>query len=119
MMTTAKFLHALLSVVGISAGQLLLKVAAVHLQSGTGWEMSLAGVRINAWLIAGITVLGLSTLVWLSVLRTVPLNYAYPVMALAFIVVPAMSFLVLGEPLSLKLGLGSLLIAAGLAVIYV
>jgi drug/metabolite transporter (DMT)-like permease len=118
-MTTAKFLQALLSVVGISAGQLLLKIAAVNLQNGTGWEMAVAGFRFNGWLIGGVAVLGISTLVWLSVLRTVPLNFAYPVMALAFIVVPAMSFFVLGEPLSLKLGLGSLLIAAGLAVIYV
>jgi drug/metabolite transporter (DMT)-like permease len=39
-------------------------------------------------------------------------------MALAFIVVPAISFFVLGEPISLKLALGSLLIAAGLVVIY-
>lgn len=61
---------------------------------------------------------GLSTLVWISVLRTVPLNYAYTVMALAFVIVPTLSFLVLGEPLSLKLGLGSLLIVAGLAAIY-
>lgn len=118
-MTGTKFLQALLSVFGISAGQLLLKIAAMHLQDGTGWEMGVGGFRFNAWLIAGVGVLGLSTLVWVSVLRTLPLNYAYPVMALAFVVVPTMSFLFLGEPLSLKLGLGSLLIAAGLAVIYV
>lgn len=118
MMTGTKFLQALISVVGISAGQLLLKIAAVHLQNGTAWEISVAGLRVNTWMVAGLTVLGLSTLVWLSVLRTVPLNYAYPIMALAFIVVPAISFLVLGEPVSVKLAIGSLLIAAGLVVIY-
>lgn len=118
-MSGIRFFHALLSVLGISAGQLLLKIAATHLQNGTGWQMQIAGFRFNTWLIAGVTVLGLSTLVWLSVLRTVPLNYAYPVMALAFIIVPSMSFLILGEPLSLKLALGSLLIMVGLAVIYV
>ncbi|AEG91961.1 candidate membrane protein [Ramlibacter tataouinensis TTB310] len=117
-MTSAKFFYALLTVAGISAGQLLLKIAAVHLHNGTAWEVSVAGFRVNAWLVGGIAVLGVSTLVWLSVLRTVPLNYAYPIMALAFVMVPAMSFLVLGEPLTLKLGLGSLLIAAGVVVIY-
>lgn len=118
-MSGIRFLHALLSVLGISSGQLLLKIAATHLQNGTGWEMEVVGFRFNLWLIAGVTVLGLSTLVWLSVLRTVPLSYAYPVMALAFIIVPALSFLLLSEPLSLKLALGSLLIMVGLAVIYV
>ena len=112
-----RFFHALLSVLGISAGQLLLKIAATHLQNRIGWEMDVVGFRFNIWLIAGVTVLGFSTLIWLSVLRTVPLNYAYPVMALAFIIVPSMSYLILSEPFTLKLGLGSLMIMLGLVVI--
>lgn len=117
-MNIAKLGLALASVVGISAGQLLLKLAAIQLQQGTAWGVDVAGFRLTPYLVAGIGVLGASTLVWLAVLRTVPLSHAYPIMALAFVVVPALSYFVLGEPLSLKLGVGSLLIAAGLVVIY-
>jgi drug/metabolite transporter (DMT)-like permease len=117
-MNAFQFGQALVSVFGISTGQLLLKLAAVNLQNSRMPGISVYGLHINAYLAAGVALLGVSTLIWVSVLRSVPLSFAYPLMALCFIIVPALSYFVLSEPLSWKLAFGSGLIGVGLIVIY-
>jgi drug/metabolite transporter (DMT)-like permease len=110
--------QALVAVFGISAGQLLLKLAAVNLQNSRVPGITVYGLHINAYLAVGVALLGVSTLIWVSVLRSVPLSFAYPLMALCFIIVPALSYLILNEPLSWKLAIGSGLIGIGLIVMY-
>lgn len=112
-----KVAQALLSVAGISCGQLLLKFAALNLRNPDALGFWLAGFRVNAYLVSGIAILGASTLLWVWILRSVPLSVAYPFMALAFVIVPCMSFVLLGEPLGWKQILGSLLIAIGVVVV--
>jgi drug/metabolite transporter (DMT)-like permease len=114
----SKISQALLSVAGISTGQLLLKMAAMNLANADAIGFWLFGVRINIYLFCGVAVLGASTLLWVWVLRGIPLSVAYPVMALAFIIVPILSFFVLGEALNWKTLVGGLLIGAGLITIY-
>ena len=116
-MTTAKLVQILLSVAGISAGQLLLKLAAVNMANPRVPSISIAGFGVNLYLVAGVGVLGVSTLLWVWVLRTVPLSIAYPFMALCFIIVPALGFYVLGEPVTWKTFVGSALIVGGVALI--
>jgi drug/metabolite transporter (DMT)-like permease len=115
---TWKVLQALGSVVGISVGQLLLKMAAVNLANANATGFWFMGLRINAFLFCGIFVLGASTLLWIWVLRAMPLSVAYPIMALAFVIVPVLSFYLLGEPLTWRLMAGSALIGLGLLTIY-
>lgn len=98
-MGAGKVLQILASVAGISAGQLLLKVAATRMAAlppGDGarhlWAL------VNLPLVAGVAVLGASTLWWVWVLRTVPLSQAYPFMALCFVLVPLGAMFLLGEP---------------------
>jgi drug/metabolite transporter (DMT)-like permease len=79
--------------------------------------VSIAGYVVNLYLVVGVGVLGISTLLWVWVLRSVPLGIAYPFMALAFIIVPALSYFVLGEPFGWKTAGGALLIVAGVALI--
>jgi drug/metabolite transporter (DMT)-like permease len=103
-------------VVGISVGQLLLKLAANHMQAAPGagpigWHL------LNAYLIAGLLTLGVSTLGWVSVLRTVPLAQAYPYMALCFVLVPLAGIVLLGEPVSWRQAAGTALVIAGVAII--
>ncbi|UUZ71775.1 EamA family transporter [Polaromonas sp. P1(28)-8] len=112
-----KIVQALMSVVGISLGQLLLKMAAMNLHNPDALGFWLAGLRINAHLISGVAVLGCSTLLWVWVLRGIPLSIAYPFMALAFIFVPVLSFYVLGEPLGWRQAAGGLMIALGVIIV--
>jgi drug/metabolite transporter (DMT)-like permease len=115
--TAAKLAQILLSVAGISVGQLLLKLAAVNMSNPRIPSISIAGFGVNAYLVAGVGILGISTLLWVWVLRTVPLGIAYPFMALCFIIVPALGIFVLGEPVGWKTVVGSLLVVCGVAII--
>jgi drug/metabolite transporter (DMT)-like permease len=111
------YLKALLSVLGISIGQIFLKLSAM--QAG---DVNVLGIRlgkylyINIYLIAGLTVLGSATLLWIWILRTVPLSVAYPFMALAFVLVPAFSYFIFNEAISWTQVIGFLLIAIGVVV---
>jgi drug/metabolite transporter (DMT)-like permease len=58
-------------------------------------------------------VLGCSTLLWTWILRSVPLSSAYPFMALAFVFVPIICYLFLGETISQRQMAGATLIVAG------
>jgi undecaprenyl phosphate-alpha-L-ara4N flippase subunit ArnE len=99
----------------IAVGQVLFKLA-----SGSVGEFSLRaliGLATNPVMIAALTLYGLGTIVWIYVLRTVPLTIAYSFMGLTFCFVPLLAHLVFGELLTLRYFLGAVLIFAGLLAI--
>lgn len=102
----------LLCVVCISIGQLLFKKAALALPP----EPLVLDWLLNGWLIASLALYGLTTLGWVWILRYVPLNLAYPFMGLAFLVVPILAWLLLGESLQWRTLVGGMLIIAGVAI---
>lgn len=97
-------------VAAIATGQILFKLAARASDGAFPWGL------FNAWLFAALAVYGAATLLWVWVLKTVPLNVAYPFMSLAFVIVPLAAALVLGEATDWRHIAGGLLIAAGVAV---
>ena len=58
----------------------------------------------------------IATLLWIWFLRLLPLNKAYPIMALAFVIVPLMSFCMLGEKLELNVLVGAVIIFVGVYI---
>jgi drug/metabolite transporter (DMT)-like permease len=54
-----------------------------------------------------------STIAWIAALRVLPLSQAYVFMSLAFVLVPLGAHFLLGEPLTLRIALGSLIVIAG------
>ncbi len=100
------------SVLAIACGQILFKMAARGAVGGSGAIVDL----FNPWLFAALVVYGFATLLWVWVLKTVPLNVAYPFMGFAFVAVPLLGALVLHEPLDWRHLAGGALIAAGVAV---
>jgi drug/metabolite transporter (DMT)-like permease len=111
-MSTYQSLFTLLCVLGISLGQLLFKKAAAALPA----TLSLAAIVQNYWLISALALYGLTTLGWVWVLRNAPLHLAYPFMGLAFLIVPTLAWLFLGEPLHWRTLAGGVLILAGVAL---
>ena len=101
-----------LCVVCISIGQLLFKQAASALPS----EPQLLDWVLNGWLISSLVLYGLTTLGWVWILRHAPLHLAYPFMGLAFLIVPTLAWLFLGEPLHWRTLAGGALILAGVAL---
>jgi drug/metabolite transporter (DMT)-like permease len=104
--------HTILVVIGLSIGNVLLKIAATSsLDRGQG----ILGL-INVYSLAGLMVYGLATIAWMWILRTVPLGYVYPLISLTFILVPLASWWLLDEPYSYKMLLGGILIISGVAI---
>jgi drug/metabolite transporter (DMT)-like permease len=112
-MNTKEFLVAFLCVTSISVGQILFKIIASQIND----QQSILSFRIAYLSFAAITLYVGATVGWIGLLRTVSLSHAYPVMALAFVIVPVGSWLVFGERISLLYFVGTLLIAIGIVIV--
>jgi drug/metabolite transporter (DMT)-like permease len=84
---------ALACVIALTVGQLLFKAGAIGLREyGTFFAFKPAAALVTAMCLYGITSLG-----WVWVLQRIELGRIYPLMALAFVLVPFASHLVFGE----------------------
>jgi len=91
---------------------MLFKKAAQSIAVATNWQHWV----FNGWLIAALALYGVTTLVWIWVLRHAPLHLAYPFMGLAFLIVPGLGWLFLGEPIRIQTIAGGALILIGIAI---
>jgi drug/metabolite transporter (DMT)-like permease len=113
--------YILLTLVFTVYGQLVLK-----------WQMGQAGPMPEAapdkllfllqqffkpWILSGFASAFLASLAWMAAMTRLDLNYAYPFMSLAFVIVLGFAILFLDEPLSAQRILGTLLVVSGLIVI--
>lgn len=97
--------------VGVGGGQILLKIAAQRIQPGAPWLMAL-----NPMLVAAAVLYGLLGLIWLLILRQIPLSTAYPFVALSFAVTPLLAWLALGDKPAGLYFIGIALICLGVAI---
>lgn len=103
---------AFLCVLGIAVGQILFKLSANSLDQ-TG---SYFAPRTAVILIMALALYGISTLAWIWVLQKVELGRVYPLMALAFVLVPLGSHFILGERFQSQYFVGIALIMIGIIV---
>jgi drug/metabolite transporter (DMT)-like permease len=100
---------------GMACGQVLFKLAAARsseLDMARGpWGFA------NIYLISGVALYAALTLLWVWILKSVPLSKAYPFSALAFVFTPILSRLFFGELLNFTYFCGMGLLAAGVIVI--
>jgi len=99
----------------ISAGQVLFKITSRDV--GPFGLSSLKRLIFDPYLMLALAIYGFGTIVWIYVLRHVPLTVAYPFMALTFCAVPLLAWLLLGETLNIRYYLGTIFIVIGLLVI--
>lgn len=102
-------------VVVVAIGQLMFKTVGTRL-GDRGFEAMLTDHATAALFALALAAYGASTLGWVLALRNVPLSTAYLFMSASFVLVPAMAFLVLGEPISNRVLLGGALIVGGILV---
>lgn len=106
------YLIAILCVVGIAAGQILFKLSAASLQrTGSFFDASTLLTLFSAFALYGLT-----TIAWVWVLQKIELGRAYPLMALAFVLVPTGSHIFLGERFQSQYFIGITLIVAGIII---
>lgn len=99
----------------IAIGQVLFKMTSQRLVDNQGKFYT---VLFDPVLILALAIYGSATLLWIYVLKTVPLSYAYSFMAMTFVLVPILAFFWLGDSLTLRYGMGVACIIAGLLIIH-
>ncbi|KRW60859.1 EamA family transporter [Pseudomonas sp. TTU2014-080ASC] len=106
---------AALTAVSMASGQLLFKLGAQRLQ-GENLGQLIGSFLFNPYLMGAIFLYATTVLVWIYVLRVLPLSIAYPLTALSYIIVPILSLFILGEKVSTNTIIGSTLIIAGVMI---
>lgn len=103
---------AVLCVLGLAIGQILFKVSAISLsQTGSFFAIKTATTLFTAMALYAIT-----SVAWVWALQKIELGRVYPLMALAFILVPIGSHLVFGERFQLQYFVGVALIVIGIVI---
>ncbi|MEO8754594.1 MAG: EamA family transporter [Casimicrobiaceae bacterium] len=114
-MTARSLLLTLICVVLIAAGQLLFKSAAGQWRID-GWSWATARGFLSPVMLVALVVYAAATLLWVFVLRTVPLSAAYSLFSLAFLIVPVLAWIFLDEPISANTLVGGAVIAVGVII---
>jgi drug/metabolite transporter (DMT)-like permease len=95
-------------------GQLLFKMAALRvLHEGPFIERAM-GLLLNGYFLVALVLYAALAGVWVWILTFTPLSRAYPFVALAFALTPALGGLMFAEPISVRLVIGIALILCGL-----
>lgn len=104
---------ALLCIFGLVAGQVLFKISANGIiQTGSYFSS-----KVLLALSCAIFLYSLSTIAWIWVLQKIELSKIYPLMSIAFILVPFASYFLLGEKFNNQYYLGTSLIIIGILII--
>lgn len=116
------FIFILLSVTLSAVAQIVLKTGMSSMPienairrglfSGVVWQ-----ITTSPWIIGGLGLYFIGTMVWLLVLSKVDVSLAYPFVGLGFILTMLFGYLILGESVSLMRALGTLLVAIGVVMI--
>lgn len=114
MSSIKQWLFVLFTIFILSAGQILFKVASVKLD--LSYKGLVTGLLFNPILILAVAIYTVATVFWLFILKSMPLNVAYPLTALGFFIVPLLSFLFLGEELRWTSFVGAGIIMLGVYV---
>jgi drug/metabolite transporter (DMT)-like permease len=113
-------LFLLLSILGATAGHILLKAVVDEVGTVTlGWPMVQALLAPGRfWRGAGgASLVVVAFLFWLAALTRLDLSYAYPVACSSLLLVTLFSVVVLGEPVTLRIWVATVLILAGVILL--
>ncbi|GFM66296.1 EamA family transporter [Pseudomonas cichorii] len=108
----AIYLAALACVLGISIGQVLFKMTAqTFRQNGDLLDPVMLG-----WFFLSLFLYGITTIAWIWVLQKAELGRIYPLMALAFVIVPIASHFIFGERFHIQYFVGVATIMTGIVI---
>ncbi len=99
----------------IAIGQILFKTVSTSAPEVRSLSAVL-GLFADWRLWLALVLYGLATIAWVAAIRRIPINQAYLFMALTYVYLPVISWLTLGERMSLVQYAGLALILAGLYV---
>jgi drug/metabolite transporter (DMT)-like permease len=105
-MSAGAILLGIFSVVGMSTGQVLFKLA-----SGQG---SIERILVSPYLWIAVVLYGAVSITWVLLLREIDLARAYPLLAACFVLVPIGAVQILGERFGALYGVGVVFILIGI-----
>lgn len=110
---------ALLSILLGATGQFLFRLGMLHYGkvTVTGIWRQLGSIVLTPAIFIGFMCFGISSILWLVVISRWELSYAYPLVALGYVMATLYGTLLLHEMLTLPRILGSFLILAGISVL--
>lgn len=103
-------------IVLMASGQLLFKRVGMILSVGSNFYSSVTSRDLIVMFGGALLMYFVATVLWVLVLRELPLNKAYPFMALSFVLVPLFSHFYFGDSLNWNQLLGSALIVGGMVL---
>lgn len=114
-MNNLAVLLAIATAFSMAGGQLLFKLGAAKWGGVTlsDWVISFI---TNPYLVVAVFLYAITILAWIYVLKVLPLSIAYPLTALAYVIVPVMSYFLVGEKITVTTIVGSLVIMLGIAI---
>ena len=114
-------LYILLTLLFTVYGQLVLKWQMGQVGSlpegGIDKVIFLLQQFLNPWIMSGLLSAFLASLAWMAAMTRFDLNYAYPFMSLAFVIVMLFSVIFLNESLSVQRVIGTTMVFAGLVIV--
>lgn len=121
-MTRSTVLLILANVAMTSLAQIILKfgMSSPEVARALSGGIRLSGVAsalFHPWVISGLVLYFAAALVWLLVLSKVDVSLAYPFVGLGFVITMALAWAFLGEAVTATRVAGTLLIAAGVALL--
>lgn len=96
----------------VGFGQILFKLASQRLRPDQPVWVQVT----EPMLVAAVTLYGALAVVWVLIVRELPLSAAYPFVALSFVFTPIFAWLVLGEKLNPSYMIGIAFICAGVII---
>lgn len=110
---------ALLSILLGATGQFLLRLGMLYYGkvTVTGIWRQLGSIIFTPAIFLGFVCFGISSILWLVVISRWELSYAYPLVALGYVLAIVYGVFLLHESLSLPKILGTLFILAGISVL--
>ncbi len=111
------YLTAVISIALGAVGQFLLKLGADRLREPAALLPFLVRMFTTPAVLVGLVCFGSSMILWVLVLRALPLSTAYPMVSLSYVLVAALSAGFLHEALTVNKLTGLALIIAGVALV--
>ncbi len=119
-MTATSWFQLLASVAMSAAAQITMKIGMSHRGAPRTDGSVIATILealTNVWVLGGLLLYGASAMVWLLVLSKVEVSFAYPFIAVGMVLVAIVSWLVLGEGLSVARWSGIACICLGVVLL--
>lgn len=109
----------LISILFGAVGQLLMKFGTNHVGAAEGDEVAALLVKYftNLPILAGLSFYALSAVIWIFAISKVELSFAYPMVALSYVLVVTVSYFLFGESVGALRIAGLITIIAGVLMI--